>query len=243
MVNEFKLYLADVSNRINELIVGHLPATKDTFCKHIAKVLREAEGYRQYLRDEWQKAREAGLTQHDDKKDKKEWFWWTAYLNDLLGVYYSAHDESLGAHFYIEGKPKADPLRYLHSMIWACGRQKPEGLEEIDYQYVLLAIIHDAQTWQGRGPIYFNQLEGKGLSDRLCVAAWHRLDGYKAPRDYKTVQQTIASAMRVVTAHLEQGKPPKDRDVASKPQVEVRTDKLDDTVQRMETAAVQESTE
>ena len=53
-------------------IVAGRSAPKKIFLKHILKVIGKAEEYEKYLRGEWQKAKEAGLTQRDDKKDKKE---------------------------------------------------------------------------------------------------------------------------------------------------------------------------
>jgi len=203
-----KKYLAEVSEQINEFIVGHL-VKKNKFCKHIGKVIREAEKYGQYLQDEWQKAKEAGLTRYDEKKDKQKWFWWNAFTNnwDIGECVYFVGDEGLDVTFYIEGKPKPDPLCYLSSMIWGCIGQEYEGLERLDYQFVLLAIIHDAQNWQaGRERIYFNPLEGEGLSDRLRRAVWQRLESYDTPYKFKDVCQTIETAIRAVKANLEQEK-------------------------------------
>jgi hypothetical protein len=201
-----KNFLAEVSEQINEFIVGH-PVKKNKFCKHIGKVIREAEKYGQYLQDEWQKAKEAGLTRCDEKKDKQKWFFWSAFTNDWMvgdSVYFAGGEYS-GVQFYMEGKPKPDPLCYLSSMIWACVGQEYEGLERLDYQFVLLAIIHDAQNWQaGRERIYFNPTEGEGLSDRLSRAAWKRLESYKTPYGFKDVRQTIETAIRAVKANLEQ---------------------------------------
>jgi len=207
-------YLAKVSNQINGFVVGY-PANKDKFCKHIGKVVREAEKYGQYLRDEWQKAKKAGLTQYKDKEGKQGWSWWIARTNDWMSgeSVYFADDEKWDVQFYIEGEPKPDPLYYLSSMIWVCEGQEYEGLGRLDYQFVLLSIIHDAQNCQaGRERIYFNPLEKGTLSDRLCLAAWHRLEKscqlpYRLRRD---IQQTIETAMRAVRANLEQEKPPKD---------------------------------
>ncbi len=203
-----KNYLAEVSEQINGFIVGH-PAKKNKFCEHIEKVIRKAEEYGKYLRTEWQKAKEAKLTQYDEDKDKEKWFWWTAFTNDLMtgdSVYF-ANDECLDVQFYIEGKPKQDPLGYLSSMIWGCVGQDYKGLERLDYQFVLLIIIHDAQNLQaGRERIYFNPLEGEGLSERLCRSVWHRLESYETPYEFKDVRQTIETAIRAVKANLEQEK-------------------------------------
>lgn len=199
------MQLDEVANQINELIVGH-PANKAKFHEHIEKIIREAEKYGQYLRSVWQKAKKAGLTHYDENKDKKKWFWWTAYSNDWSWgecVYFD-NDEWLNVQFYIEGEPKLDPLAYLHSMIWGSVGQVYEGLELLDYQFVLLAIIHDAQNWQaGREKIYFNPLEKKTLSDRLCQAVCHRLEKIQH-RTFgsEDVHQTIETALRAVKAYL-----------------------------------------
>lgn len=203
-------YLAEVSDEINGFVVGY-PANKDKFCKHIGKVVREAEKYGQYLRDEWQKAKEAGLTQYKDKKDKQEWSWWVARTNDWMNgeSVYFADDEKWYVQFYIEGETKPDPLYYLSSMIWVCVGREYEGLERLDYQFVLLAIIHDAQNLTaGQEHIYFNPLEKGTLSDRLCRAAWHRLEKSCLPpyRLRRDVQRTIETAIRAVKANLEQEK-------------------------------------
>lgn len=200
------MQLDEVAKEINELIVGY-PANKNIFCKHIGKVIQKAEEYGQYLRAEWQRAKEAGLTQYDENKEEGKWFWWTAWAQDNWKgklVYFSG-DEFLGVQFYIEGKPKPNPLGYLHSMIWGSVGQVYNGLELFDYQFVLLAIIHDAQSWQaGRERIYFNPLEGKILSDRLCQAVWHYLLDRFQDRD---VQGIVGTALRVVKTDLTSLKP------------------------------------
>ena len=175
--NESISFLAEIANETDKAIANN-PQLKSSMIKHIEKVIQKAEEYGQYLRTEWQKAKEAGLTQHDENKDKEKWFWWTAWGQDNWQgkLVYFADDEFLDVQFYIEGKPKPDPLGYLSSMIWGSRGQDYEGLELLDYQFVLLSIIHDAQNWQaGRKRIYFNPLEKKTLSDRLCRAVWHHL--------------------------------------------------------------------
>ena len=197
-------YLHKISKQINGFIVG-CPANKNKFCKHIKKVIQKVEEYGKYLRTEWQRAKELGLTQWDENKDKEKWFWWTAYTNDRMegeGVYFA--DDECGVQFYIEGKPEPDPLGYLSSMIWGCVGQDYEGLELLDYQFVLLAIIHDAQNWQaGRKRIYFNRLEKGTLSGRLLKSAWHHLKRFQNSYEFKDVQDTIDTALRAVTAELD----------------------------------------
>jgi len=188
-------YPTDVSNQINAIIVGH-PTKKNKFCKHIQKVIREAEKYWQYLQDERQKSKG---TEHK-KKDK--WFLYDAFLMDweMGECVYFAGEESF-VQFYMEEKPKPDPLSYLHSMIWSAVGQEYEGLELLDYQFILLAIIHDAQNLTaGRECIYFNPLKGDGLSDRLCRAVWHSLEKNQASKD---IQGTINTAIRAVIAVLD----------------------------------------
>jgi Schlafen, AlbA_2 len=219
--------LAEIAAQIDEVTVGH-PEKKAKFCKRIQKVIQEAENYGRYLRDEWQKAKalgpaerpttlaeyekakETGLTYYDEKKDKEEWFWWTAHSNDFMmgrPVYFSG-DECLHVQFYIRGKPKPDPLSYLCSMIWGAVGQPYERLERLDYQFVLLAIIHDAQNWQaGRERIYFNPLHGGDLPDRLCRAVWGHLEDNYHSYGLRDVRQTIEAAMLAVRASLDNEKP------------------------------------
>jgi len=195
-------YLENVSGQINKFIVGN-PANKNQFCTHIRKVIQKAEEYGQYLRAEWQKAKQAGLTEVDKNKDKEKWFWWSAYIDDYLqwsgNVYFPGND-CMKARFYIEGKPKPDPLRYLSSMIWGCAGKDYEGLELLDYQFVLLAIIHDAQNWQaGRERIYFNPLEQETLSNRLCKAVC----SHSAEHQNSEYPNTIETALLAVKADLQ----------------------------------------
>ncbi len=204
-------YLVKVSKQINKLITGN-EKNKNKFCDHIDKVIKEAEKYGQYLRAEWQRAKEAGLTQIDENKDEEKWFWWTAHINDTMGtggrVYFA--DDEFFVHFYMEGKPKPDPLDYLESMLWGSVGQVYEGLELLDYRFVLLAIIHDAQNWPaGQERIYFNynpleHVERKTLSDRLCYAVWrHLVEKFqKTPFSSQDVQQTIETSLLTVKAKL-----------------------------------------
>ena len=195
-------YFTDVWEQINEIIVGH-PVKKDKFRKRISKVIGEAEKYWQYLQDQRQKSKDFS----DEMKDK--WFLWDAFLNDweMGECVYFAGDEDLFVQFYMEEKPKPDPLSYLYSMIWGAVGQEYEGLEVLDYQFILLAIIHDVQNWQaGRELIYFNPRKGERLSDRLCRAVWRRLEKNQAPNVFKDVQVTINTAMLAVRANLEQEK-------------------------------------
>lgn len=169
--------------------------------KHTEKVIQKAEEYGQYLRTEWQKAKEAGLTQHDNNKGGEEWFWWTAHMNDFMSgeCVYFAYEECLDAQFYMNEKPKLDPLSYLSSMIWGSVGEDYNGLELLDYQFVLLAIIHDAQNWQaGRKRIYFNPLEKKTLSDRLCRAVWHHLESKIDSYNFRDVKNTIKKALQKI---------------------------------------------
>ncbi|MHC4488581.1 MAG: hypothetical protein ACYSW7_05305 [Planctomycetota bacterium] len=218
-------YVAEIASQIAEVIVGH-PEKKAKFCTHIQKVIHEAENYAQYLRGEWQKAKETGLTYYDEKKDKQEWSWWTAYSNDFMRghpVYFTG-DECLTVQFYIRGKPEPDPLSYLHSMIWGAVGQAYEGLDLLDYQFTLLAIIHDAQNWQaGREPIYFNPLHGGDLSDRLCRAVWGHLRENDYSYGLRDVPQTIEAAMLAVGASL-------DNEKAQSPNEPPRRDGQDETV-------------
>jgi hypothetical protein len=201
-------YLVDIWNQINAIIIGH-PAKKDKFHKHIQKVIREAENYGKYLHSQWQKAKKAGLVSYDEnKKNEKEWTWWTVFSKDFNGhcVYFN-DDEFLDVYFYIKGKAKPDPLRYLSSMIWGARGQEYEGLELLDYQFTLLAIIHDAQSWQAGGePIYFNyslQEMGDNLKDRLCCEVWNHLAKNIDSYIFRDVPRTIETAMRAVRAELD----------------------------------------
>jgi hypothetical protein len=190
------MQLDDVSKQITEF-VADCPANKNKFCKHIKNVIQKAEKYGQYLRAEWQKAKQAGLTQYDKNKDKEKWFFWTALSNGWSygECVYFAYEELFGVQFYIEGKPKPDPLAYLRSMIYGSVGQVYEGLELLDYQFVLLAIIHDWESWKaGRKSIYFNPLEEKTFSGRLCHAVWNTLKVQHAT----DVQQTIETALLAV---------------------------------------------
>jgi hypothetical protein len=135
------MQLNDISNQINELIVGQ-PANKSKFREHIEKVIREAEKYRQYLLEQWQQAKDAGLTQYDKNKDKGKWTWLLNAYSDTCKHTYFTEDERYGkkeirpVQFYIEGEPEPDPLTYLCGMLWGCVGQVYEGLELLDYQFV-----------------------------------------------------------------------------------------------------------
>jgi len=193
-------YLADVSGQINVLIIGN-EKNRKIFCRHISKVIKAAEKYEQYLLDELQKAKKAGLTHYDENKAKDKWTWWVDRTYDGIDgrtVYFANH-KIFDAQFYIRGEPKPDPLDYLYSMLWGSVGEVYEGLERLDYQFVLLAIIHDAQNWQaGREQIYFNTLETKTLPDRLCRAVCLYLQSYDNQYSFKDVQGTIDSALRAV---------------------------------------------
>lgn len=196
-------YLADVSDKINNLVVGN-ESNQKQFCRHISKVIRKAEKYGQYLRTEWKKAKEAGLTQYDEKKDGGKW--WVDHINDKVGkegCIYFADKEFLDVHFYMKEKPKPDPLCYLSSMLWGSVGEIYEGLENLDYQFVLLAIIHDAQNWNaGRTRIYFNGLDTSTLSNRLCRALWQHLQSYDNEYHFRDTRRTIDAALFAVKANL-----------------------------------------
>ncbi len=201
-----RVLLGEIANEIGEAFINN-PQLKSAMIKHTEKVIQKAEEYGQYLRTEWQKAKEAGLMQHDENKDKEKWSWWTALSKDWQwgeGVYF-ADNESLGVQFYIKGKPKPDPLSYLSSMVWGSVGEDYNGLELLDYQFVLLAIIHDAQNWQaGRKRIYFNPLQEKTLSDRLCRAVWNHLESKIDSYNFRDVKNTIITALQTIKANLRQ---------------------------------------
>ena len=149
------------------------------------------------------------------QKSKDEWFVWDGLFYDWgmeSYVYFASDDrldDCLEVHFYMEREREPDPLSYLHSMICASVGRKYEGLELLDYQFILLAIIHDAQSWSaGRVRIYFDPEEGKGLSDRLCRAAWQSLKNMQVPTYLfnKDTRRIINTALRAVKANLEREK-------------------------------------
>ncbi len=195
-------FLAEIAGEIGEALINN-PQLKSSMIEHAEKVIQKAEEYGQYLRTEWQKAKEAGLTQHDENKDNGKWSWWTAYSKDWSrgkGVYFDSN-ESMDVQFYIEGKPKPDPLSYLSSMIWGSVAEDYNGLELLDEQFVLLAIIHDAQNWQaGRERIHFNPLEIRTLPDRLCRAVWHHLKSKIDSYGFGDVKNTIITALQTIKA-------------------------------------------
>lgn len=199
-------FLAEIANEIGVALTNN-PQLKLLMIKHIEKVIQKAEEYGQYIRTEWQKAKEAGLTQHDASKDEEDWSWWTAYSKDWTwgsGVYFT-DDESLDVQFYIKGKPKPDPLSYLYSMVWGSVGENYNGLELLDYQFILLAIIHDAQNWQaGHEIIYFNSLQETTLSDRLCRTVWHHLKNKIDSYNFRDVKNTIKIAQQAIKASVEQ---------------------------------------
>ena len=200
-------FLGEIANEIGEVLINN-PQLKSSMISHTEKVIQEAEKYRQYLRTEWQKAKEAGLTQQDENIDEEKWFWWTAYLNDwgMGKSVYFAGNESKDVQFYIKGKSKPDPLNYLSSMIWGSAGGDYNGLALLDYQFVLLAIIHDAQSWRaGRKKVYFNAREKETLSDRLCPAAWDDLERRQNKYEFGEVKQTIKIALRTIKASVERG--------------------------------------
>jgi len=198
-------FLAEIANEIGKALINN-PQLESSMVKHIKKVIQEAEEYGQYLRDEWKRAKETGLTQYDESKDENKWYWWTAYAKDGMSgqCVYFANDVCLNVQFYMEGKPKPDPLSYLYSMIYGCIGEDYDGLELLDYQFVLLSIIHDAQNWQaGRKQIYFNVLKNKTLSDRLCQAVWHKLESRQHKHDFSEVRQTIKTALQTIKVNVE----------------------------------------
>ena len=205
-------YLVDIWDQISVIVVGH-PANKDKFCIHIQKVIREAEKYGKYLHLQWKKAKKAGLTICDKNKNEKEWSWWTAFSEGSLcrSLVYFYNDESFKVQFYIKGKPEPDPLWYLASMIQDYPHQEYKGLELLDYQFTLLAIIYDAQNWSaGRERIYFNYYNplksGEDLKDRICHAVWVCLLEYDNWHYFRPVKQTIETAMLAVRAELDREK-------------------------------------
>lgn len=225
-------YLVGIWNQINVIVVGR-PAKKDKFCKHIQKVIRKAEKYRKYLQDERQKSKDAFLywdsllNQHDLEEyvyingDESPFFEYSL-KHELQPFLYSVYDmdrewghnvyfpdnECLDT-FYMKYPPKPGPLDYLLSMILGIYEQeyeKYEGLELLDYQFTLLAIIHDAQSRQTGGErIYFkyNPLKRENLKERLCHAVWDRLTEYDNSYYFRGVQQTIQTAMLAVRAELD----------------------------------------
>jgi hypothetical protein len=202
---ESRNFLAEIADEIGEELINN-PQLKASMIGHIKKVIQEAEKYGQYLRDEWKRAKETGLTQYDESKDENKWYWWTAYVKDGMPeqcVYFD-NDECMNVQFYMEGKPKPDPLSYLYSMIYSCIGEDYGELELLDYQIVLLSIIHDAQSWQaGRTRIYFNVLKKKTLSDRLCQAVWHKLESRQHKYYFSEVKQTITTALQTIKISVE----------------------------------------
>ncbi|MGD1041890.1 MAG: hypothetical protein ABR913_02370 [Sedimentisphaerales bacterium] len=259
------MQLNDVTNQIDKLIIGQ-PANKNKFREHIERVIRELEKYREYLLEQWQKAKKEGWLCYDEIKEEQYeiyqleqmaegktdeyrksllegWRWrnlepakegepdpkpdlnkpipkpfpWTWMLDAYNAIskqtYFTTNELyrrsenkiPTSAQFYIKGKPKPDPLNYLYGMVWGSRGQAYKGLELLDYQFTLLAIIHDAQNWQaGRERIYFSfvphtqDTQTTNLADRFCGAIYEHLCSHNGA----DVLDTIEIALLAVKAKL-----------------------------------------
>ena len=119
--------------------------------------------------------------------------------------------------FYMTRPPELDPLDYVFSMARGEPGEQHENLTILDYQYFILACIHDCQCYAaGQPPVYFDprsvaacqEHEIVGFKDRICAKVssilddlpYHNLATHILKRTVQTVQRTIVLAMQVVQA-------------------------------------------
>lgn len=194
-------FLSDIAEQVDELIVGK--TNKSLFKTHAVKVIKKAEKYNDYIHAEYNKAKKQNLLSYKEKP-KGDYYWFSSLSLTTDQTTWFDYFENEIVVFWSKGKLNPDPLDYLFRMIWGCAGVKYRELELLDYQLVLLAIIHDAQNWQaGRERIYFNpHLEKKTFPDRICLAAWSCLADYHNTYDFRHIRQTIDTALFAVKANL-----------------------------------------
>jgi len=224
---DFIDFLAEVANKLNEAIISN-PQLKSSIIKHIDKVMKEAQKYKDYLNRKYNEAKKKGLLTEDPIPKGKNWYFCDSFdtvpskpkvhisgepdIVHVSDLYFDddviAEVKAVKVRFWMKGMPDPDPFDYLESMVMARVGSLYKGLELIDYQSTLLAIIYDAQNWQaGSERIYFNPdpnidtpIHKQNFEDRICVKIWHNLtkDDYLQGNDFDKVAHKIKTALLVV---------------------------------------------
>ncbi|MFC1634141.1 hypothetical protein ACFL5Z_04815 [Planctomycetota bacterium] len=209
---DFKSFLRDIATQVDSLI--HNKNGKSLFQKHIDNMFREAEEYRKYLHAEYKKASKKGFTESYDNKPKDCdcWHWYSTNKN--TNEYFMDDNDldfsSFPVCFWMKEQPKLDPLSYAYSMARGTTDRQHQNLALLDYQYFILACIHDCQRCAaGQTTIYFDPraiaLVLSGLEDcdfktTICGNVYSTIYDLADETSAQTVQVTIQRALRDVEA-------------------------------------------
>lgn len=203
----YEFSLSDVVVQVDKLILKK--GAKRLFQKHLDKVFREAVKYGKYLNAEYNKAKEKGLIRYEEQPScgGKDWHWYTASPGNTTPEYFMDDEDVLAgwACFWMQGPPKLDPLSFLFSMARGCVGKQHENLALLDYQYVIVACIHDQNSWvAGQTPIYFDHSDHKEFKYRICKKILQKIG---EPKHGSTVQTTIQMALQAVQNDCTKGQP------------------------------------
>lgn len=192
---DFIDYIEIVAQEVDELVVGNDKVRK-RFEEHVQKVLSEAEKYGEYLRGEYNEAKQKGYTTNNNKPDGEDWYWYSAYNKRT-----TEHFAGEMVTFWMKGKPKIDPLNFVYAMAHGSAGKLNENLNLLDYQYFLVTCIHDAQRWvAGQEQILFNPSHKNELKNAICRNIWdtvnRNLSDLNTLKDIQTTIQTALQAIR-----------------------------------------------
>ncbi|UCF16443.1 MAG: hypothetical protein JSW59_03095, partial [Phycisphaerales bacterium] len=179
--------------------------------KHTDKVCKRAKKCSKFLHTEYAKAKKAGFVVHD-KKPEGDYRWFSSY-SFTTGC--TADFDYFGGQmvaFWMEG-PLIDPLDYVDSMIRGYQDVLPKRASFLtrckmptllDYQYFLLACIHDSQRRPaGQTPIFFDSSDSNDLGNRICQYVWATLTRYDIDvAALDTIHTTIQTALAGVKSDL-----------------------------------------
>ena len=198
--------LNDIATQVDSLILAN--NTKSLFETHIDNVFREAKKYRKYIRAEYEKARKNPKDCDCFWKYRPDEVAVEYFVNDKSAVY---NDETMQVTEVLFPRPKdqkLDPLSYVYSMARGTTGKQHENLTLLDYQYFILACIHDCQRGAaGQLLIYFDpraialsDYEPCDFKNRICGKFYTLIYGLTDRDIVQTVLYTIQLALQAVEA-------------------------------------------
>ncbi len=194
--------ITHVAQEVDNLIIGNDEVEK-RFTTHVQKVLTEVEKYGEYIRVEYNKAKEKGYTKHDEKPEGEDWNWYSAFNK---GTIYHFGGEMVT--FWMKEKPKTNPMSFVNSMAVGCIGKLHENLTLLDYQYFFLTCVHDAQRWvAGQECIYFEPLDKNDLKNKICQKIWETVTrDISNSSTLADILTTIQTAFQAVSRDIQSDK-------------------------------------
>ena len=202
---EYKEFLADTKDKVSSMITEPVNLTK--FCDHIKPLMEEGERYDSLLNNHLKNSEEAvkkqpRLRKKTKKPPQKGMIWHKSFRNE--GYWMLPFEEPVPEFFNWFPDPLSSSLPYdINS-----SKRDPNKNEKLTIYYVLLTIIHDAQSTEAiDNRIYFDLRDNsdRTWAAQMAGAIWLDISDMSSRVLYEVgrkMKSTINEALEKVKADL-----------------------------------------